>query len=245
MPANSRPREILRNAAVRQGRRLEYFTVGWNLIEAAVALGAGLFAGSIALIGFGIDSLIETSSGAVLLWRLQEGEEGEKRERMALKLVGLSLLALAAYVAVDAVKGLIQKEPPEESLVGIILAAVSLVVMPLLAWAKRKVAAKLNSQALVADSRQTDICAYLSAILLVGLSLNALFGWWWADPVAALTMVPIIVKEGLEALRGEACGECPPSLATPPPHGLADCTRSEKENLYRHDSRSDSPGMIE
>jgi divalent metal cation (Fe/Co/Zn/Cd) transporter len=224
---------------------LEYFTVGWNLIEAAVALGAGLFAGSIALIGFGIDSLIETSSGAVLLWRLQEGEKGEKRERMALKLVGLSLLALAAYVAIDAVKGLIQKEPPEESLVGIILAAVSLVVMPLLAWAKRKVAAKLNSQALVADSHQTDICAYLSAILLVGLSLNALFGWWWADPVAALAMVPIIVKEGLEALRGEACEECPPSLATPPPHGLADCARSEKENLYRHDSRSDSPGMIE
>jgi divalent metal cation (Fe/Co/Zn/Cd) transporter len=245
MPANSRPREILRNAAVRQGRRLEYFTVGWNLIEAAVALGAGLFAGSIALIGFGIDSLIETSSGAVLLWRLQEGEKGEKRERMALKLVGLSLLALAAYVAVDAVKGLIQKQPPEESLVGIILAAVSLVVMPLLAWAKRKVAAKLNSQALVADSRQTDICAYLSAILLVGLSLNALFGWWWADPVAALAMVPIIVKEGLEALRGEACEDCYPSLSVAPTKCPADCTGSEKETLYRHDSRSDSPGMIE
>ena len=199
---------ISRDEAVRQGRRLEYFTAGWNLIEAAVALGAGIFAGSIALIGFGIDSLIETSSGAVLLWRLQEGEEGEKRERMALKLVGISLLALAAYVAIDAAKGLLQKESPEKSLVGIILAAVSLVVMPLLAWAKRRVAARLNSQALVADSHQTDICAYLSAILLVGLGLNALFGWWWADPVAALAMVPIIVKEGLEALRGEACENC-------------------------------------
>jgi len=196
---------IRRDEAVRQGRLLEYFTVGWNLIEAAVAVGAGLFAGSIALIGFGIDSLIETSSGAILLWRLQEGEEGEKRERRALKLVGVSLLALAAYVAIDATKGLILKDHPEESLIGIILAAVSLSVMPLLAWAKRRVAARLNSRALVADSHQTDICAYLSAILLVGLGLNAILGWWWADPVAALAMLPIIVKEGLEALRGEAC----------------------------------------
>ena len=196
---------IRRDEAVRQGRRLEYFTVGWNLIEAAVAIGAGVFAGSIALIGFGIDSLIETSSGAILLWRLQEGEEGEKRERRALKLVGVSLLGLAAYVAIDATKGLILKDHPEESLIGIILAAVSLVVMPLLAWAKRRVAARLNSRALVADSHQTDICAYLSAILLVGLGLNAILGWWWADPVAALAMLPIIVKEGLEALRGEAC----------------------------------------
>ena len=194
--------------SVRQGRRLEYFTVGWNLIEAGVALGAGFFAGSIALIGFGIDSLIETSSGAVLLWRLKEGEEGEQRERIALKFVGISLLALAAYVAIDAAKGLILQQPPERSLVGIILAAVSLGVMPLLAWAKRRVAARLSSQALVADSHQTDICAYLSAILLVGLGLNALFGWWWADPIAALAMVPIIVKDGLEALRGEACEGC-------------------------------------
>jgi divalent metal cation (Fe/Co/Zn/Cd) transporter len=220
---------IRRDEAVRQGRRLEYFTVGWNLIEAAVALGAGLFAGSIALIGFGIDSLIETSSGAVLLWRLQEGEEGEKRERMALKLVGISLLVLAAYVAIDAAKGLILQEPPERSLVGIILAAVSLGVMPLLAWAKRRVAAKLSSQALVADSHQTDICAYLSAILLVGLTLNALFGWWWADPVAALAMLPIIVKEGLEALRGESCEECHPSLSAPSPKGSADCNGSGKK----------------
>ena len=229
MEIQAQPQEAIRDAAVRQGRRLEYFTVGWNLIEAAVALGAGLFAGSIALIGFGIDSLIETSSGAVLLWRLQEGEEGEKRERMALKLVGISLMALAVYVAIDAIKGLILKEPPEESLVGIILAAVSLIVMPLLAWAKRKVAAKLNSQALVADSHQTDICAYLSAILLVGLGVNALFGWWWADPVSALAMVPIIVKEGLEALRGEACEECHPSLSVAPPKCSADCSGVEKE----------------
>jgi divalent metal cation (Fe/Co/Zn/Cd) transporter len=195
--------DALIDAAVRRGRRLEYFTVGWNLLEAAVAIGAGLLAGSIALIGFGIDSLIETSSGAVLLWRLQEGKEGEKRERRALRLVGISLLALAAYVAIYAAKGLVLKERPEESIIGMILAAVSLAVMPLLASAKRRVAARINSRALVADSHQTDICAYLSAILLVGLGLNALFGWWWADPVAALAMIPIIVKEGMEALRGE------------------------------------------
>jgi divalent metal cation (Fe/Co/Zn/Cd) transporter len=205
MEKNGLTQDALIDAAVRRGRRLEFFTVGWNLLEAAVGIGAGLLAGSVALIGFGVDSLIETSSGAVLLWRLQEGKEGEKRERMALRLVGISLLALAAYVAIDAAKGLILKERPEESLIGMILAAVSLVVMPLLASAKRRVAARINSRALVADSHQTDICAYLSAILLVGLGLNALFGWWWADPAAALAMVPIIVKEGLEALRGESC----------------------------------------
>jgi divalent metal cation (Fe/Co/Zn/Cd) transporter len=228
MEMHARLQEAIRDAAVRRGRRLEYFTVGWNLIEAAVALGAGLFAGSIALIGFGIDSLIETSSGAVLLWRLQEGEEGEKRERMALKLVGISLLALAAYVAIDATKGLILKDPPEESLLGIILAAVSLTVMPLLARAKRKVAAKLNSQALVADSHQTDICAYLSAILLLGLGFNALFGWWWADPGAALAMVPIIVKEGLEALRGESCKDGCPSFSNPSPRCSEEFEKSEE-----------------
>jgi divalent metal cation (Fe/Co/Zn/Cd) transporter len=195
-------------SAVGMGRRLEYFTLGWNLIEAAVAIGAGLRAGSIALIGFGLDSLVESFSGAVLLWRLQEGKEGEERERMALKLVGISLLVLAVYVAVDAVEGLFLREAPEKSLIGIILAAVSLIVMPLLARAKRRVAAKLKSQALVADSHQTDICAYLSAILLGGLGLNALFGWWWADPIAALVMVPIIAREGIEALRGETCEGC-------------------------------------
>ena len=205
MEKNRHKQDVSIDAAVRRGRRLEFFTVGWNLLEAAVGIGAGLLAGSVALIGFGIDSLIETSSGAVLLWRLQEGKEGEKRERRALRLVGISLLALAAYVAIYAAKGLILKERPEESPIGMILAAVSLLVMPLLAMAKRRVAARINSRALVADSHQTDICAYLSAILLVGLGLNALFGWWWADPVAALAMVPIIVKEGLEALRGETC----------------------------------------
>ena len=188
---------------VERGRRLEFFTIGWNIIEAIVSIGAGLLAGSIALIGFGVDSLIESASGTVLLWRLRAGEKGEEREQRALKLVGWSLLALAAYVAVDAAKSLIEGEEPQRSIPGIIIAALSLVVMPLLAKAKRKVAAGLKSKAMAADSTQTDICAYLSAILLGGLGLNALLGWWWADPIAGLMMVPIIAKEGLEALRGE------------------------------------------
>ncbi|MDQ3802455.1 MAG: cation transporter [Acidobacteriota bacterium] len=170
-------------------------------------------AGSVALVGFGVDSFIESLSGAALLWRLHTDspERRERAEQLALKLVGVSFLLLAAYVAFDSAKSLLRREPPEASYVGIGLAALSLVVMPLLARAKRKVAASINSRALEADSRQTDLCAYLSAILLGGLLLNALLGWWWADHVAALVMVPIIAKEGVEALRGEMCcneGSC-------------------------------------
>lgn len=193
---------------VRFGRRLEYVTLGWNLLEAAVAVGAGTVAGSVALIGFGVDSLIESLSGAILLWRLQSHEADERRERLALKLVGLSFLILAAYVAFEAVKSLYLRELPESSLVGIALAVLSLIVMPVLARAKRRVAARIASRSLHADSRQTDICAYLSAILLGGLGLNALLGWWWADPVAALIMVPIIAREGVEALRSDAGAGC-------------------------------------
>ncbi|MBA3714321.1 MAG: cation transporter [Pyrinomonadaceae bacterium] len=193
----------VRAAGVRRGRQLEYLTIGWNSLEAAVAVGAGLLAGSIALVGFGVDSVIESLSGAVLLWRL--AASGEDRERAALKIVGVSFLALAAYVAFDAAKSLLAHEPPDASYIGIALAVASLIVMPLLARAKRRVAATLNSRAMLADSRQTDICAYLSAILVAGLGLNALFGWWWADPVAGLVMVPIIAREGFAALRGETC----------------------------------------
>lgn len=193
------------SAAVRRGRRLEVLTLGWNTVEAVVAIAAGVLAGSTALVGFGLDSVIESTSGAALLWRLQHGEEGQRREGAALKLVGVSFLLLAAYVAWESVASLIRREPPEASPVGIALAALSLVVMPILARAKRRVAGELDSRALEADSRQTDLCAYLSAILLAGLGLNALVGWWWADPVAALAMVPIIAKEGHDALRGETC----------------------------------------
>jgi divalent metal cation (Fe/Co/Zn/Cd) transporter len=192
----------LRSLNLQRGRRLEYLTIGWNCLEAIAAIAAGLMAGSIALVGFGFDSLIEVSSAAILLWRLLAGEH---RENLALKLVGLSFLALSAYVAFDAVKSLARHETPQASFLGIAIASLSLIVMPVLAQAKRRVAAKLNSRALAADSRQTDICAYLSAILLAGLGLNTLFGWWWADPVAGLVMIPIITNEGIQALRGETC----------------------------------------
>jgi divalent metal cation (Fe/Co/Zn/Cd) transporter len=201
--------ETARAASVRRGRWLEYLTIGWNSLEGMISIGAGLVAGSIALVGFGFDSLIEVSSGAALLWRLHMDapEKRERAERIALKLVGGSFLLLAAYVIFDSVKSLVLREPPEASYVGIAIAALSLVVMPMLARAKRGVATKISSRALHADSRQTDICTYLSAILLGGLVLNALFGWWWADPVAALVMVPIIAREGIDGLRGETCCE--------------------------------------
>jgi divalent metal cation (Fe/Co/Zn/Cd) transporter len=197
-----------RQDAVQRGRRLEYLTVGWNSLEAAGAILSGLLAGSIALVGFGIDSVIECSSGAVLLWRLTSGDAAERRERLALRLVGVSFLALALYVGYEAATSLIRKEGPGKSLLGIAVAVASLIAMPLLARAKRRVALELNSGAMQADSRQTDICAYLSAILLAGLLLHAMFGWWWADAVAALGMVPLIAREGVEALRGKTCCEC-------------------------------------
>ena len=192
----------------RHARRLEYLTIGWNLIEAGVAIGAGIIAGSIALVGFGVDTLIEIFSSLVLLWRLLSIHPDEQRERVALKLVGVSFLLLAAYVGYEAVSSLVLKKPPEASFVGIALAFLALFVMPLLARAKRRAAGLLNSAALSADAGQSSLCAYLSVILLGGLGLNAAFHWWWADPVAALVMVPIIAKEGLEALRGGVCADC-------------------------------------
>lgn len=201
---------ILRSPdAVQRGRRLEYLTLAWNSLEAVAAIAAGLIAGSIALVGFGLDSVIECFSGGVLLWRLRAGEEGERREQVALRLVGVSFIALAIYVAYDAISSLARHETPEKSWFGIAVAIASLITMPLLARAKRRVATELTSGALHADSRQTDICAYLSAILLGGLLLNALLRCWWADPIAGLVMVPIIGREGVEALRGKACCESP------------------------------------
>jgi divalent metal cation (Fe/Co/Zn/Cd) transporter len=200
--------EISRAAQVRSGRHLEFITIGWNVLEAVVALATGMVAGSSALVGFGLDSIIEVSSGAALLWRLSHDRDSHRRERLegvTLKIVGITFLLLAAYVTAESISSLWNHDAPSASYTGIILAALSLIVMPLLARAKRRVAAQIESRALKADSRQTDICAYLSAILLGGLLLNALFGIWWADPVAALVMVPIIAKEGIEATRGERC----------------------------------------
>lgn len=200
-----------RSQHVERGILLEYITIGWNLIEGFVAVASGAVSGSIALICFGIDSFIETFSGGVLLWRLhaeRRGHNAERVERKSLRLVGVSFILLAAYVAFDSLKALALHEPPERSIVGIAIAVLSLIVMPWLAYAKRKAAGHLNSAALRADSRQTSLCAYLSAILLTGLLLNALFGLWWADSIAALAMIPIIVKEGCEALKGKVCCDC-------------------------------------
>ena len=199
---------IERSKLVTKGRRLEYFTIAYNSLEGLIAVVAGLTAGSIALVGFGFDSLIEVTSGAALLWRLHSDADESRRERIeavTLRIVGVLFLLLAAYVSYDSIKSLIWREEPHESIPGNILAVASLIVMPLLVRAKRKVARGIKSGALMADSKQTELCTYLSAILLGGLLLNALVGWWWADPVAALVMVPIIVKEGIEGLRGETC----------------------------------------
>lgn len=201
--------EASRARFIRRGRRLEYLTVGWNVVEAVLSIGAGLAAGSVALVGFGVDSVIESIAGVAMLWRLRDGESGERREPVALRIVSGSLILLALYVAYEAAESLYARRPPEASYVGIIVAGASLAGMPLLARAKRRVARALGSRAMEADSRQTDLCAYLSAILLAGLALNALFGWWWADPVAGLVMSPFIAKEGVDALRGEKrCDDC-------------------------------------
>lgn len=202
--------------AVRRGILLEYATIAWNSLEAVIAVAAGIVAGSVALVGFGLDSVIEVSSGMILLWRLGRDADAARRERvehLALRLVGVSLLALAAYVGYEAVDSLARREAPEESLPGIVLAIASLIAMPLLARAKRRVAAQLSSRAMAADAKQTEFCMYLSAILLAGLVLNAAAGWWWADPAAGLVMVPVIGREGIEALRGRSCN-CSPQCAS-------------------------------
>src|SRR6266478_2389663 len=200
-----------RMAVVRRGRRLEYFTIAWNSLEGLVALVAGAIAGSISLVGFGIDSLMEVTSGSVLLWRMCVDADvlrRERNERRALRVVGICFLFLAAYIAYESAVDLWSKRAPEHSIAGIVLACVSLVVMPLLWRAKRKVGRALGSTAMHADAKQAEFCAYLSAILLAGLLLNAVFGLWWADPVAALIMVPIIAKEGIEGVQGKACDDC-------------------------------------
>jgi divalent metal cation (Fe/Co/Zn/Cd) transporter len=198
-----------RHQLVRRARHLEYFTIGWNSLEGLVSIVAGAIAGSVSLIGFGLDSLIEVTSGVALLWRLHHDLNPSRREeveRTTLRIVGVCFVALALYIFYDAGNDLISHTAPDRSIPGIVIAAVSVVVMPLLARAKRRVAAGIGSRAMMADSRQTDFCTYLSAILLGGLLCNAAFGWWWVDAVAALVMVPIIAKEGMESLKGRACG---------------------------------------
>lgn len=202
---------IDRASAVRRGKRLEYATVAYNSMEGLIGIGAGLVAGSIALVGFGFDSIIEVTSGAVLLWRLHADVDPARRERaeaVSVRIVGICFFVLALYIAYDSVRMLLLREAPERSLPGIALAIASLVVMPVLARAKRRVARTIASNALAADAKQTELCMYLSAILLGGLVLNATFGWWWADPAAGLLMIPIVLREGLNGLKGRSCCDC-------------------------------------
>ncbi len=200
--------DVRRQSLVRRGRRLEFFTIVYNCLEGLISIIAGIIAGSISLVGFGIDSAIEVTSGTALLWRLKHEFNPERREsaeQVTLRIVGFCFIALALYILYDSASILIRHETPERSIPGIVIAAVSVVAMPLLARSKRQVAAGINSTAMQADSRQTDFCTYLSAILLCGLLLNALFRWWWADPLAALVMAPIIANEGIRALKGKPC----------------------------------------
>lgn len=200
-----------RAEAVQRGRKLEYFTIAWNAAEGLIAIGAGVFAGSISLLGFGIDSFIEVTSGSVLLWRMSVDSNERRRalyEKRSLRLVGTCFLLLAAYISYESATNLWARRAPEHSIAGIIVACVSLVAMPLLSGAKRNVGRALGSAAMHADAKQTEFCTYLSAILLVGLLANATFNAWWADAVAALIMVPLIAKEGVEGLQGKRCNEC-------------------------------------
>lgn len=187
---------------VHKGLRLEYFSLIWNFLETFVGMAAGIAAGSVALVGFALDSVVESSSAGVLIWRLRAEGSGERDvesiERRAVRLVAAAFWALAAYVGVKAVLDLVQQNRPEESPVGIVLAVVSLIVMPVLAARKKAAARDLDSRAMHADSSQTSLCTYISAFLLLGLGANALFGWWWADPVAGLGIAALAAKEGHE-----------------------------------------------
>ena len=202
-----------RSIWTRRALRLVRVTAGYNVVEAAVALGSGVAARSIALVGFGLDSVIECVAALALLWRLSLAAQGaaavrvEHAERRVLRIVGATFLLLAAYVLAQSAWTLWARSAPAESRVGIALAAVSLVVMPLVSWGKLRAADALGSAALRAEAKETLACSYLSLTLLVGLVANAAAGWWWADPGAALLMVPWLVREGLEGLRGERCDD--------------------------------------
>ena len=205
------PLAAARPALVRRGLRLNYLALAYNTVEAIVSIAAGLVAGSVALVGFGVDSGIEVTASLAAQWRLRADIDPARRERVERvthRVIGASFLVLAAYVAVDSVTTLWAREAPEPSTVGLVILVLSVLVMPILARAKRRVARALKSGALEADAAQTSLCAYLSVIALAGVGLNAAFGWWWADPAAALAMVPIIGKEGIEGLQGDVECQC-------------------------------------
>jgi divalent metal cation (Fe/Co/Zn/Cd) transporter len=200
-------RVLLRRAVV-----LAWFTVGWNVIEGIVAIAAAVLAGSQALLGFGLDSGVESLSATVVLWRLsaerRNPERAEAVEQQALRLIGVTFLVLAAFVAVEAVRALVGRHEPDMSMIGIVLTSVSIVVMQWLARTKRRVGIAMGSKAVEADSSQTSACVYLSVVVLGGLLLNAAFGWWWADPLAALGVVVFLIRDGRDALTTDHADDC-------------------------------------
>ena len=206
------PDATTRAALVRRGLKLNYATIAYNVVEAVVSLTAGIVAGSVALVGFGIDSVIEVTASGAAQWRLRADVDHVRRdrvERITVRVIGWSFLGLAGYVALDSIVSLWFRERPDRSMLGTVILALSVIVMPVLARAKRRVARALGSAALEADATQTSLCAYLSVIALVGVALNALAGWWWCDPAAALAMVPIIAKEGVDGVRASPhCDTC-------------------------------------
>lgn len=185
-------------------RLLVIFTIAYNLIEAAVALFAGAVANSSALLGFGLDSVIEVSSAAAVAWQFA-GPKPKEREKTALRIIAVSFFGLAAFVSYDAISALITQEIPEHSTLGIVIAALSLLIMPTVSLIQRRTGTELGSHSAVADSKQTLLCTYMSAVLLVGLAANSLFGWWWADPIAALIIAGLAIREGINAWNGDAC----------------------------------------
>lgn len=204
------------------GRRVRWLvaaTITYNLIEAAVAIAAGAVASSTALVSFGLDSVIEVSSAAAVAWQFSAPDHDTRgrRERVALRVIAVSFFALAAYVLVGSARGLLGATEARHSTVGLVLAALSLVIMPALSYAQRRAGRQLGSASAVADSKQTLLCTYLSAVLLVGLAANSLFGWWWADPIAALVIAGLAVKEGIDAWHGKGC--CAPIAPTAPSAG--------------------------
>jgi divalent metal cation (Fe/Co/Zn/Cd) transporter len=201
-----------REALLRRAVWLALFTVAWNLIEGVVAMTAAALSGSRALIGFAVDSFVESISAAVLIWRLRVEQRSPQRadhvEQRALRLIGMAFLALATVVGIESVRSLVAGDQPDTSIIGIVLTGTSLIVMPVLARAKRRTGLELGDRSVTADSAQTRACAYLSAAVLAGLALNASLGWWWADPIAALGVVAFLVHEGREALHAEHLDDC-------------------------------------
>ncbi|NKX55403.1 cation transporter [Arthrobacter mobilis] len=225
MPASAANAPVAPSPARRAvlSRRIRFLvaaTITYNVIEAVAALTAGTLASSSALVGFGLDSVIEVSSAAAVAWQFA-GPDPEAREKRALRFIACSFFALAAFVTFDALRSLLGGREADHSPTGIVLAAASLLIMPLLSWAQRRAGRELGSRSAVADSKQTLLCTYLSAVLLAGLLLNAALGWSWADPVAALVIAAVAVKEGLEAGRGESC--CAPTFQAEPGNGSCSC----------------------